>query len=406
MKFASIWRSLWAGVMIIWAASAVAVPKEQLYGKGPNTAFEAGWPLRVNPPNRLAALNGEALQALFARKPVWIEPAAEGAGLPKAMVKFGFFHDPADLLQKHPIMAMVLGKDGKLVFERYQFGTTAQSLFDSQSIAKTLTALSIGVAIQQDSSIDLNAKMAEMAPKLKGSPIGDATLRQALQMQCGHAFKWLDDGAEASAGQYAKTRFAAADKGSRDLYQYFKELPANTPGKTFAYDPHCTEALSMLITQKTGLPLRTFFEQTVWKKMGATSKAAWLSPTRNPELTSGPSAFYATLTDYAMLANTMVNGGVSNGQAVIPARWLESMQTDTVAVGKSENENFARYGYQVWVRQDKPDSWFAGLGNYGQRFYLDPKSNSFMVIFALDFDHIKDSDKFWEWFRTTPMDKL
>jgi hypothetical protein len=29
-----------------------------------------------------------------------------------------------------------------------------------------------------------------------------------------------------------------------------------------------------------------------------------------------------------------------------------------------------------------------------------------MVIFALDFDHIKDSDKFWEWFRTTPMDKL
>jgi CubicO group peptidase (beta-lactamase class C family) len=162
----------------------------------------------------------------------------------------------------------------------------------------------------------------------------------------------------------------------------------------------------MLITQKTGMPLRNFFEQTVWKKMGATSKAAWLSPTRNPELTSGPSAFYATLTDYAMLANTMVNGGVSRGQAVIPGRWIESMQTDTVAVGKSENANFARYGYQVWVRQDKPDSWFAGLGNHGQRFYLDPKSNSFMVIFALDFDHIKDSDKFWEWFRTTPIDKL
>jgi hypothetical protein len=42
----------------------------------------------------------------------------------------------------------------------------------------------------------------------------------------------------------------------------------------------------------------------------------------------------------------------------------------------------------------------------GQRFYLDPINKSFMVIFALDFDHIKDSDVFWEWFRTTPMDKL
>lgn len=82
------------------------------------------------------------------------------------------------------------------------------------------------------------------------------------------------------------------------------------------------------------------------------------------------------------------------------------MRTDTVPVGKDENQNFVRYGYQAWVRTDKSDSWFAGLGNYGQRFYIDPKNKSFMIIFALDFDHIKESDIFWEWFRTTPMDKL
>ena len=91
---------------------------------------------------------------------------------------------------------------------------------------------------------------------------------------------------------------------------------------------------------------------------------------------------------------------------MLPNKWLERMRTDTVAVPKSENENFSRYGFHTWVRNDKTDSWFAGLGNHGQRFYLDPKNKSFMVIFALDFDHIKESDRFWEWFRNTSLDKL
>ena len=391
--------------LTLLASNVIAEPKEQIYGKGLDTPYEAGWPMRVNPPNRLSAFNGQALQALFAKNPVWIEPSTEVKDLPKEWMKFNFWNDPATLMQKHSIMAMALGKDGKLVFENYQYGTSAKSLFDSQSIAKFFTALSVGVAMRQDSSIGLNQKMSELVPKLKGSAVGEATLKQTLQMQCGHEFKWTDNGAEASAGQYAKVRFAAAGRGSQDLYAYFKTLPANNPGQNFAYDPHCSDSLSMLITQKTGMPLGQFFGKTIWQKIGAQNSAAWLSPTENPELTTGASAFYATLPDYSKLANAFVNAGVVNGQTVLPKQWLESMRTDTVGVGKSENENFSRYGYQVWVRNTQADSWFAGLGNHGQRFYIDPKNKSFMIIFALDFDHIKDSDKFWEWFRSASYEK-
>jgi CubicO group peptidase (beta-lactamase class C family) len=393
-------------IMVMGGTCVMAEPKEQFYGDGSAVQFEAGWPMRVNPPNRLAAFNGQALRAMYANRPVWIAPSDTPSELPTAAVKFGYFHDPSDLLKKHSIMAIALGKDGKIVYERYQFGTTSQSLFDSQSIAKTLTALSVGVAMAQDTSIELNAKMSEMVPKLNGSALGEATLKQTLQMQCGHIFKWLDSGAEGSAGQYAKVRFAAASKGGQNLYDYFKTLPANVPGQTFAYDPHCSDSLSMLITRKTGVPLRQFFEKFIWQRIGAKNQAAWLSPNLTPELSTGASNFYATLPDYAKLANAIVNAGVVNGQEVLPNKWLERMRTDTVAVPKSENENFSRYGFHAWVRNDKTDSWFAGLGNHGQRFYLDPKNKSFMVIFALDFDHIKESDRFWEWFRNTSLDKL
>jgi CubicO group peptidase (beta-lactamase class C family) len=387
--------------------TVVAEPKEQIYGKDQTSPFEAGWPLRTNPPNRLGALDGRGLQSLYAKRPVWIEPAANGAPLPSTEVSFGFRHDPADLMKRHPIMAMALGKDGKLVFERYQFGTSKKSTFDGQSIAKTITGLTLGALIQKGIAVDLDSKMQSHVPKLENSPIGLATVRQTLQMQCGHQFKWVDDGTrEGSAGQYAGVRFAAASQGGRNLYAYFQTLAPNTPGQTFAYDPHCSDGISMLISAKTAMPQRQFFEEAIWKKIGATTRAAWLSPTQNPELTSGASAFYATLPDYALLANLVVQGGVARGQSVISGDWLEKMRTDTVPVGKDENQNFARYGYQTWVRTNGADSWFAGLGNYGQRFYLDPKNKSFMVIFALDFDHIKESDIFWEWFRATPMDKL
>jgi CubicO group peptidase (beta-lactamase class C family) len=399
-------RPFWAATLVFVSAFASAEPKEQLYGKDQTSPYEAGWPLRVNPPNRLAALDGRALQALFGKKQVWIEPVPGGARLPAAPVKFGFFHNPSDLLKKHPIMAMALGKDGKIVFEQYKFGTSAASMFDSQSIAKAITGLSLGVVIQQGHAVNLNSKMSSVVARLKGSPVGESTVRQALQMQCGHKFKWVDDGAQGSAGQYSAVKYASPAKGGRDLYEYFKELEPNTPGQTFAYDPHCSDSISMLITEKTGLPLRRFFEDFIWKKLGPTGRAAWLGPLKNPELTSGANSFYATLPDYSLLANAVVNGGVARGESVIPADWIEKMRTDTVAVGKEENENFGRYGYQAWVRSEKADSWFAGLGNYGQRFYLDPNNKSFMIIFALDFDHIKDSDNFWEWFRSTPLDKL
>jgi len=381
--------------------------KEALYGSAPESAFAAGWPLRVNPPHRLAAFDGRGVKALFLDKPVWLKASKMPQPMPRQGVTFGFLRDPQDLLNRHAIMAMALVKDGKIVFEKYQFGTSHESLFDSQSIAKHLTGLSIGVAVDAGKISSLDTAMATLVPQLSRSPLGGATVRQTLQMQCGHAFKWEDDGGpESSAALYAQARYAVAGKGGRNLYSYYEGLKGNTPGQVFTYDPHCTDSLSMLVTQLSGQPLRQYFEDNIWQKLQPTHPAVWLSPSQHPELTTGASSFYASLGDYALLAQMVIDGGRLHGQTILSGNWIRRMTQDTVPVAKSENENFKRYGYQTWVRTDESGSWFAGLGNHGQRFYIDPKNRSAMLIFALDFDHIKDSDKFWEWFRKIPADKL
>ena len=206
MRMPDAVKPLFLAVMAYCGALQAEV-KEALYGRAPESAFAAGWPLRVNPPNRLAAFDGRGVTALFQNKPVWMNASKTPSPLPRQDTKFGFFHDPQDLLKRHAIMAIALIKDGRIVFEKYQYGTSASSLFDSRSIAKHITGLTIGMALEAGKISSLDVPMATLVPQFARSPLGVATVRQTLQMQCGHAFKWVDDGSpDASAALYAQVK--------------------------------------------------------------------------------------------------------------------------------------------------------------------------------------------------------
>lgn len=372
--------------------------KENEFGVLDGYPYAMGWPFRTIPKFRHGALTGKGLSELEkVAHPFWIKPSSQTAALPRSSTQAWVESDAHQLMKQNTIMAMLLVKNGNVVFEHYQYGTSESTLFDSQSIAKTFTALSLGLLADQGTLPNINTNMSEIVPELKKSPIGQATLRQTMQMQCGHAFKWVDDGAQGSAGKYAQVRFGSGG-GAKNLYDYFQTLPATVPGAKFAYDPHCSDALSMVMTQLTGKTLRQNFQEKIWQKIGTESRAAWLSPTLQPDLTTGASAFYATLRDYGRMALLFVNQGSYNSVRIVSSAWIKAMHTDTVEVG-SYPSNFKRYGYQTWVRNRGEDSWYAGLGNYGQRFYIDPASKSAMVIFALDESHIRSSDLFWEKFR-------
>ncbi len=392
---------LWplALALCVCAASASAEVRESEFGKDEGYPFEMGWPFRTIPKLRHGALTGQGLPQLEKSAPAfWLPPASQPVSLPRAEAAPSLASDATQLMGRNPIMAMLLVKDGALVFERYQYATSPDTLFDSQSIAKTFTALTLGTLVDEGLLKGISQRMDELVPGLKGSPIGAATVRQTLQMQCGHQFKWEDAGPDASAGRYAGVRFAARNGGrSQNLYSYFQTLPPAQPGTKFSYDPHCTDALSMLVTQLTGKSLRQNFDARIWQRLGPQSRAAWLSPSQHPELTSGASAFYATARDYARLAFLYIGEGKSNGQQIVSTQWMRQMHTDVVEVGDYPS-NFKRYGYQTWVRDRTTDSWFAGLGNFGQRFYIDARRKNAMVLFALDDSHIRASDLFWDRF--------
>jgi CubicO group peptidase (beta-lactamase class C family) len=56
-----------------------------------------------------------------------------------------------DYLGRQPAMALLVIKDGVIQVERYQYGRTAEHRFLSNSMAKTITAMAVGLAGQKSS---------------------------------------------------------------------------------------------------------------------------------------------------------------------------------------------------------------------------------------------------------------
>jgi CubicO group peptidase (beta-lactamase class C family) len=400
-----MWPRLVFGIVSMFISIALtALPvsaevRENDFGKSDGYPYANGWPFRTIPKFRHGALTGKGLDELASKvSPFWLAPADSPSKLPTTVPEDWVYREADQLMDQNTILAMLLIKNGAVVFERYQYQTSESTLFDSQSIAKTLTALYLGALSDEGLLPSLETKIGDIVPEISASPIALATLRQTLQMQCGHEFKWVDDGAEGSAGKYARVKFAGQKNGAKNLYDYFATLPPARPGDKFSYDPHCSDALSMVINKITKKSLRENFEQTIWRRLGPERRAAWLSPTLNQGLTSGANSFYASLRDWGRLALLFVSEGAYGSVQLVSRNWLKAMHTDKVPVGQYPS-NFFNYGYQTWVRTPADNSWYAGLGNYGQRFYIDPASRSAMVLFALDESHIRTSDRFWEKFR-------
>jgi CubicO group peptidase (beta-lactamase class C family) len=99
-----------------------------------------------------------------------------------------------DYLARQRIMGLIVVKDRVVQFERYQYDRKASDRFTSNSMAKSITALAVGIA-QRESLIDSLDDVAERyAPQLQGSVVGNTTVRNLLRMASGMTYDQTYDG--------------------------------------------------------------------------------------------------------------------------------------------------------------------------------------------------------------------
>ncbi len=286
-----------------------------------------------------------------------------------------------DYLKRQPAMALVIVKDGVIQVERYQYGRTAAHRFLSNSMAKTITAMGIGIALREGKIKSLDERADLYAPTLAGTLYGETTIRNLLRMSSGAKFEEVYNGRDDLARYGAAAHSGGAAAGAKVI-----ATRLHPQGTVFNYASAETDMLALVMRGATGQTLSAYLEPRLWQPMGAQSAGLWRAGSDGLERASGN--FNATAQDYARLGVLLANDGARADRPelgeIIPKDFLmeaTDWRRHPEAFAPKNATPYYGYGYQVWTFPSNKRR-FALLGVYGQSIFVDPEQKLVMVHLA------------------------
>jgi CubicO group peptidase (beta-lactamase class C family) len=287
----------------------------------------------------------------------------------------------ADYLARNPVTGLLVARDDTILIERYQYARSDADRFTSQSMAKTVIAMLVGIAVEEGKLRSLGDSAEAYVPGLKGSEFGRTPIRALLRMSSGIAFTedygGNDDSARFSAGLFSNPATPPARVVAR-----FNDRVA-PPDTLFNYSGPNTETLGLILSAVTGRSVASYLSEKIWKPLGMEADASWSLDNSGQELAF--CCLNAVLRDYARLGRLLAHDGDWNGRRIVPRQWVIDATTLDPKDGHlapKPGSRYYGYGYQTWIFPGER-RMFAFLGIHGQSIFVDPASKLVMVNTAV-----------------------
>jgi CubicO group peptidase (beta-lactamase class C family) len=290
-----------------------------------------------------------------------------------------------EYLERSDTDAILVMRNGKIVFERYFNGMQPHTRHLMMSVTKSLTG-TVAAMLVQEGKLDPSAKVASYIPDLAGTPVGAATVRQTLDMTTGLAYSEDYDDPDADVWSYGRSvGLLEAPKdyaGPQNIKEYLKQMRrAEEPGAVFEYVTPATEVVAWLIRVVEGKSLAESFSDRLWSQIGAEHDA--LIATERANKAVGGSGLQATARDLARLGQAMLQRGRFNGRQMFDPSLVEGFIKggDRKAFKAYASEGSLKgfsYKDQWWVTHNE-NSAFTAMGIYGQLLYIDPTASMVVV---------------------------
>ena len=285
----------------------------------------------------------------------------------------------SDYLEHTPATGLLIMQDRTILFEHYQYDRTDQDRFTSQSMAKTLVGLLVGMAIHEGRILSLDDTVSAYVPELIGREAGRASLRSLLQMSSGLDFHEVYNGHD-DIMRLGRALMHPAGKSATDIVGEFNTRVA-PPGARFNYSGLDTELLSLVLQRVTGKSLSELVKTRIWDPIGAESDASWIVDSHGQEVAY--CCFNAVLRDWGRLGALLAQDGMWNGRQIIPKEWLiAATMQNAPSLAAGTNGHRLGYGYQLWVLPGDRRQ-FALIGIYGQTILIDPLRHVVLVQTAV-----------------------
>jgi CubicO group peptidase (beta-lactamase class C family) len=293
-----------------------------------------------------------------------------------------------DFMDETQTTGLLIIHKGKVVAERYQYDRKPGMPMRSFSMAKTFTAILVGIAHGKGLIRSLDDKASDYWPEITNSAYGQTTIRNLLRMSSGVPFKelytWTPDDDNWVWGQvlYAPNNTNSPVRIAEFLNG--KKVRGVEQGQRFHYASIETEILGRVLRRATGKSVTSLTEEWLWQPMGAQDSAHWNSAsTDGAEATAG--GFNASLRDYGRFGMLLANDGVRSSDGavleIIPREFV-SDGTDVAKQPAGFKPRVATpyfgYGYQTWLQPNKTRT-FALQGIHGQSMLVQPSSQIVIV---------------------------
>jgi CubicO group peptidase (beta-lactamase class C family) len=284
----------------------------------------------------------------------------------------GATYSPEQFLDRTYTDALLVMKDGYIVYENYRNNSDERTRFMGWSMTKSLVSLLVGKAIEQGRIKSIDDRIETYLPELKGSGYEGATIRHILQMRSGVDYEERYD--FQNPGIAASNHINALVKNVARFADAALTIPrASKPGEVFAYKTLDTAVLGWMLERATGTTVAAYMAQSLWEPLGAERDGFFIMdgpPNVGREFTGA--GFNATLHDFARVGAMMLDNGRGNGHQIVSADWVARITTPIKFPGDSGNG----YGMQWWTFGDTA---YSAVGLQGQFIFVDPKTRTVVV---------------------------
>lgn len=285
-------------------------------------------------------------------------------------------------------------KDGKMLYESYFNGCTAESTVHIYSVTKSIISALIGIAADKGLIKSVDQKVLDFFPdyvvKKREKTIQNVTLRDLLTMTAPYKYRGLPYIKYFTSDDWVK--FSLDLLGGRGQIGEFRYAGLIGP-----------DILSGILTKTTGQSVFEFAEENLFSPLGinvkgsiifqskeeqmefnkATNISGWAADTSG--LNSAGWGLSLTPGDMAKIGQLYLNRGSWNGRQIVSAEWID--------VSTREHSRWKKmdlpYGYLWWIIDEKEQAC-AAMGDGGNVIYFNREKNMVISIASLFVTRAKD----------------